>query len=93
MNSPSEQPHAAAVIEPLYLDDEHRQRLAAIAALRTTSLDAVLHDLIDRGFAEVDRQARLQAAERIGRLTIETVSDPKTLARELDEVHALPDLP
>lgn len=80
------------VREPLHLD-EHRQRLAAIAALRATSLDAVLRDLIDRGFAEVDRQARVLTAERIGRLNIELVPDPQELARELDEVHGLPHLP
>jgi hypothetical protein len=85
--------HGAAVAEPLRLDEEHRQKLAAIAAIRATSVDAALNDLIDRSFAEIDYQVRAQAAERIGKLSLETVPDPQVLARELDEVHALPDLP
>ena len=93
MREQSQPPQLTAMAEPLHLDDEHRQKLAAIAAVRAASLDAVLNDLIDRGFAAVDRQARLQAAERIGKLSLETVPDPQTLSRELDEVHALPDLP
>jgi hypothetical protein len=85
-------PHGTTIAEPLHLDNEHRQKLAAIAALRATSLDAALNEIIDLAFATVDRQARLQAVQRIAELSLEVIPDPQVLAKDLDEAHAFPDL-
>jgi hypothetical protein len=74
------------------LDEERRRKLAEIVAARGVPVSQVVRECIDRAYDEALRDARLRAAEEIGRMEVEDVPDPETLSRQLDSTYAIPDL-
>jgi putative NADH-flavin reductase len=70
------------------LDPETRGKLEVVAA-RGSSVSELVRDLIERSHEEVEvaGAARLEAAERIGRMKVEDVPEPAELERQLSETH------
>ncbi len=74
------------------LDPERRRKLRELADGRGVPVSDVVRESIDREYEVWLRGARMRAAEAIGQLAIETVPDPETLKRQLEDAYELPDL-
>ena len=74
------------------LDAEYRRKLGAVAAARGARISAVVRELIDRAYDEIQRADRMRAALALGSLEIEDVPDPDTLREQLAATYDTPDL-
>jgi predicted transcriptional regulator len=69
------------------LDPETRGKLEEVAAARGSSVSELVRDLIEHSYEEeIAGVARLEAAERIGRMEVEDVPEPAELKRQLSEL-------
>lgn len=71
------------------LDKDRRRKLAEIAAARGARVSDVVRQLIDQAYEEALRSDRLRAAQELGRLTVEEVSDAETLSRQLEGTYGV----
>ena len=69
------------------LDTERRRRLEELAAAKAKPISEMVRGLIDDAYADVLRQRRRQAVERLIRLEVEDPPDAATLSRELEATH------
>ncbi len=69
------------------LDPETRGKLEEVAAVRGSSVSELVRALIERSYEEELAKARLEAAERIGAVSVEEVPEVDILKRQLAEAH------
>ncbi len=69
------------------LDAEHRQRLEELARENGVPISEVVRRLIDGAYADILRNRRELAVEKLIRLNLEDSPDPDSLARELEGAH------
>lgn len=67
------------------LDPETRGKLEEVAAVRGSSVSELMRALIERSYEEELAKARLEAAERIGAMSVEEVPEADILKRQLAE--------
>jgi uncharacterized protein (DUF1778 family) len=65
------------------LDAERQRKLDEITAFRGASVSDVVRQMIDEAYKEVDRAARIAAAERLCSMSLEPVLEPDELSRVL----------
>ena len=67
------------------LDEKRRAQLEEIAGNRGASVSDVVRSLIDEAYAEISRERRRRAVERLINLNVEQMPDPEELARQLND--------
>lgn len=72
------------------LEPGQREKLERMARTRGVSVAAVVRDLVESGYEDLELAERLAAARRIGALHIEDLPEPEELARQLAETHDSP---
>jgi hypothetical protein len=76
----------------VWLDSEHRERLAAIVSAGGKPVSEVVRQMIDETYEDVRREERRRAARAIAVLAIEDVPDSDVLKRQFETADELPDL-
>lgn len=69
------------------LDKQRRRKLRELAAEQGAPVSEMVRRLIDRAYEDTLGARRQRAAQELGRLEIEDVSDPATLNRQLEAAH------
>jgi hypothetical protein len=75
------------------LDGERRRKLRELATEQSAAVSELVRRLIDQAYEESLKTRRKRAAEALGRLEVEDVPDPVTLARQLEGAHEPSGLP
>ena len=69
------------------LDKACRERLDELSESKGITAAEVVRQLIDQAYEEVLREHRLQAAEELIAMNVETPPDPEELSRQLATAH------